>query len=432
MCFYLRFGYGNKVLRFTKFMLIMSLVPIIFSFGVGAEAEYLQNETKNTKSVFIPEDEFVGFFDSDGIYNVVGAVKNNKNFTVTPIIDINIHDGPQIISKTFEYVPILSFNELPFKIKIPEVKTSDPVLEHSNVSYVIAEKKFPFVEVIYDDSLVQHEDGHLSGKIINNGNETVYNIKVFAIIHGMDHQTLDMGQNMKSIQKLLPGETQIFQMYPDPSIKSEIYYYSCFAITDSFVQPLQAERNDNKFYFRYDGGTWYTAPEFNEAGTELSMRTQNSFPLETYANFEFPKFSDEEKFEVFINGKKKESIQSIDEEGNWHVAFGVEPRESGSVLISGFEEGWDTGDKIYVPDWIRTNAFWWSNNQIDDQTFIKGIEFMIKEDIIRVTTESNVSENGSIPDWVKINAGWWSQEKITDETFVMGLKFLIDKGIIHV
>ena len=100
-------------------------------------------------------------------------------------------------------------------------------------------------------------------------------------------------------------------MYPDPSINSEISYYSCFAVTDSFVRPVYTERNGEKFYFRYDSGSWYTAPQFNDNGTELTMRTLNSFPLGTYANFEFPVFSEDEKFSVFVNGEPKKIFKAL-------------------------------------------------------------------------------------------------------------------------
>jgi len=65
------------------------------------------------------------------------------------------------------------------------------------------------------------------------------------------------------------------------------------------------------------------------------MKTQTSFALETYASFEFPSFTDSEKFNVYLNGEPKLFIQSIDEYGNWHVSFGVEPRETGELLITG-------------------------------------------------------------------------------------------------
>jgi hypothetical protein len=238
---------------------------------------------------------------------------------------------------------------------------------------------------------------------------------------------------MEFIEKIEPGQIMNFSMYPDPSITSDVYYYSCFAVTDSFVRPVYTERNGERFYFRYDSGSWYTAPQFNEEGTELTMRTQNSFPVETYANFEFPLFSEDEKFSVFVNDQPKKHIQSIDEMKNWHVAFNVEPYESGEIKITGFKEGWDPGEVVLIPDWIKYNALWWAEKQIEDEVFVRGIEFMIKEKIIMITAESqNQDRKTIIPDWFRNNALWWSQDSIENETFAKSLEYLLNRGIIQI
>ena len=421
--------YQNKII-FSSF-----LVFFIFSLFSYVEAEKWEKSEEPVidSGVTIPKHEFVGYYDSNGVYTVVGAIKNNERFTVIPTIIINIQDEKQTFTRSLEYVPITPSNELPFKIKFPEVIGMQPILKEPEISYVLTEKNPLNIEVIYDETLIQHDDGHITGRIINNGNQTIYNVKVYAIIHGFEHETLDMAQNMKWIEKLEPGQIQNFSMYPDPSVAEEVFYYSCFAVTDSFVKPLNSERNENKFYFRYDSTSWYTDPQFNQEGTELTMRTLNSFPLETYANFEFPKFSDDEKFDVYVNDEKKDSIQSIDEWGNWHVAYTVEPREGGEIVITGFEKGWDPGKRIFIPDWVKINAAWWSEGEIPDETFIDQIEFLIKEEIIKVNGDnSNQPFDSKVPEWIKTYAGWWTEGKINDETFVIGLEFLIKKGVIQI
>ena len=42
-----------------------------------------------------------------------------------------------------------------------------------------------------------------------------------------------------------------------------------------------------------------------------------------------------------------------------------------------------------VPDWIKTNAGWWAEGQVDDATFLNGITFLVENDIINVSSESN-------------------------------------------
>ena len=71
--------------------------------------------------------------------------------------------------------------------------------------------------------------------------------------------------------------------------------------------------------------------------------------------------------------------------------------------------------------------------EIPDETFIDQIEFLIKEEIIKVNGDNtNQPRDSKVPEWIKTYAGWWTEGKITDETFVIGLEFLIKNGIIQV
>lgn len=91
------------------------------------------------------------------------------------------------------------------------------------------------------------------------------------------------------------------------------------------------------------------------------------------------------------------------------------------------------GNEISIPDWVRNNAGWWYEETITDNDFASGIEFMIKEKIIKVPSTSNGQEtNAVIPDWVRNNAKWWSERLISDEEFANGLQYLIKNGIISV
>jgi len=85
-----------------------------------------------------------------------------------------------------------------------------------------------------------------------------------------------------------------------------------------------------------------------------------------------------------------------------------------------------------IPDWIRNNAGWWSSGQIDDNSFVQGIQWLIKEGIMIIPETQQVTDSGSseIPDWVRNNAGWWSSGQIDDNSFVQGIQWLIKEGMI--
>ena len=90
-----------------------------------------------------------------------------------------------------------------------------------------------------------------------------------------------------------------------------------------------------------------------------------------------------------------------------------------------------------VPAWIKNNAEWWANGEIDDFTFAQGIGFLIKNKIIQIddlpTTPAGdiiIEENIIIPAWIKNNAGWWASDNISDSDFLYGIKYLVESNII--
>jgi hypothetical protein len=105
----------------------------------------------------------------------------------------------------------------------------------------------------------------------------------------------------------------------------------------------------------------------------------------------------------------------------------------GGIISIPIDQKPPPSQEISIPDWVRNNAGWWASGQITDNDFAKGIEFMIKEGIIRVPSTSGQATGDSvIPDWVRNNASWWSEGLISDKDFAGGLQFLIENGIISV
>ncbi len=100
--------------------------------------------------VFIPSDEYVGYFDSNGIYTVIGNVKNNLDYAIVPTITISVKDNSEIFSKTIQHVPLISEAEIPFKIQFPEILGSAHVLMPAELSYEKTKTDAIPIEVIYD------------------------------------------------------------------------------------------------------------------------------------------------------------------------------------------------------------------------------------------------------------------------------------------
>ena len=115
---------------------------------------------------------------------------------------------------------------------------------------------------------------------------------------------------------------------------------------------------------------------------------------------------------------------------------------SNEIIVGG--DGEDVTAGLNIPDWIRNNAKWWSENSITDDDYISGIQFLIQNEIIRIenipeplptipaTPGMEENTDYEIPDWIKNIAGWWGDGLISDDDFVSGTKYLIEQGIIQI
>ena len=84
---------------------------------------------------------------------------------------------------------------------------------------------------------------------------------------------------------------------------------------------------------------------------------------------------------------------------------------------------------------LRTTLPGGLTDQIDDSSFLQGIQYLIKEGIMVIPPTETTGSSGSsgsegVPAWIKNNAGWWAEGQIHDEAFVSGIQWLISNGII--
>ncbi|KFM21713.1 Concanavalin A-like lectin/glucanase protein [Marine Group I thaumarchaeote SCGC AAA799-B03] len=89
-----------------------------------------------------------------------------------------------------------------------------------------------------------------------------------------------------------------------------------------------------------------------------------------------------------------------------------------------------------IPSWIKTTTNFWAENQISDDEFVNAMKFLIQENIIRgyaVSEKSMIPENNSnIPKWIKNNAAWWVNDQIDDASFLSGIDYMLDTKIIDI
>ena len=56
-----------------------------------------------------------------------------------------------------------------------------------------------------------------------------------------------------------------------------------------------------------------------------------------------------------------------------------------------------------IPEWIKNNAGWWADGTLDDNSFVQGIQFLIKEGFIKIPLieQSSDNQDDGIPEWIK-------------------------------
>jgi len=150
---------------------------------------------------------------------------------------------------------------------------------------------------------------------------------------------------------------------------------------------------------------------------------------------------------IFHDGEKIAQDSGVSVAGPNVVKFNV-PNDITGVITLQFENlnGSDLADAVLpvvvdrvsieasIPVWVKNNAGWWAEGQIDDSSFLQGIQYLIQEGIMIIppTETTEASESQEVPSWIKNNAGWWAEGQIDDETFVSGIQYLIKVGVIKV
>jgi len=108
-----------------------------------------------------------------------------------------------------------------------------------------------------------------------------------------------------------------------------------------------------------------------------------------------------------------------------------------SLIGSGILVPNSSAQDAQIPGWIKNVAEWWASGDISENEFLTGIEYLINNNIILLYSipcnekiEMQTTSAEMVPDWIKNNAIWWSDNLIDDIDFINGLQYLIKHKII--
>jgi len=111
-----------------------------------------------------------------------------------------------------------------------------------------------------------------------------------------------------------------------------------------------------------------------------------------------------------------------------------------SLIGSGILIPNSSAQDAQIPNWIKNVAGWWASGVISENEFLTGIEYLVNNNIISLDfvpcnykiQNQTISPSKSVPDWIKNNASWWSENLIDDIDFINGLQYLIEYKIIKI
>ena len=143
-------------------------------------------------------------------------------------------------------------------------------------------------------------------------------------------------------------------------------------------------------------------------------------------------------FKIMFTGPMDTShlaIQNIDNSRNYQLLYFRDAVEvTGTPTQTSIDDSVDgeitQTSTATVPDWVKNTAAWWAEGAISETEFVKGVEYLIQQQIIDTDAQTTSSEGtgASVPDWVKNTAGWWADGSISENEFVNAIEHLVKTG----
>ena len=133
---------------------------------------------------------------------------------------------------------------------------------------------------------------------------------------------------------------------------------------------------------------------------------------------------------IMADGQYTKGFERGFSDGVYPYYCTVHPWMTGTIIIGNVPE---PEPEISIPAWIKQVAGFWHSGNINDNSFLTAIKYLIDNNILVIPpTDAGDATSSAVPEWVKNTAGWWADDQIDNETFVNALQYLIQQGLIQV
>lgn len=141
--------------------------------------------------------------------------------------------------------------------------------------------------------------------------------------------------------------------------------------------------------FPLEGETLYRFPEISTTGTfepeqNLFVGLPNgitfSQAIEGLERYGFAVItSHPQEFSTIVNGTY---VNKVNQEQINELEILIQKIQENNIKIVTIGKINLDSQSFEIPAWVKNNAGWWADGQIDDETFVKGIEYLVKNGII--------------------------------------------------
>jgi len=375
-------------------------------------------------------------FSSGGLYNfkVIITTGNDYSNILSPPLDYDV--GISFLYKTSHSINDINFGQQQLDIITYYELINDDFDYDPNktmISYSMpfdwSEKNIEQISVVHQELIIPKTFGDLMVKSFSvnvNGIQVPDNV-ITIDDFSPENRVIHLVLNQKEISQL----SKKIQDYPSKM------HFSIMPSAENL--PLITMTENAQFRLNL---SWEPQSIKSGSTTTFYFQILDAFLLDRPVSVSYD-------LSIFHDGEKIAQASGISADMGQNVVEFDVPDDITGVMTLQFENlnGSDLADAILpvvvdrvsidetsIPVWIKNNAGWWADGQIDDSSFLQGIQYLIKEGIMVIppTETAEASESQEVPSWIKNNAGWWAEGQIDDETFVSGIQYLIKVGVIKV
>jgi len=390
-------------------------------------------------------------FGSGGLYDFKVIITTGDEYSnvLSPPLDYDV--GISFLDKTSHSINDINFGQQKLNVITYYELINDDFTYHQNkkmISYSMpfdwSEKNILVTSVMHQEIIIPKTFGDLMVKSFS------VNVNGFQVPDGAI--TIDDFSAKNRVMHLVLNQNDILELSKKIDGFSNKMHFSIMPSADNLPLTTMTENAQFKLNLSWE-------PQSIKSGsvTTFYYKILDAF----YVDRQVAVSHD---LSIFHDGEEIGQLSAISTDmGLTVIEYDVPDNVSGVMTLQ-FENlnGSDLADAVFsvvvdrvnidetsIPAWIKNNAGWWATDQIDDSSFLQGIQYLIQEGIMIIpptdTTESS-DDSDAIPDagqrtqafdqrvpaWIKNNAGWWATDQIDDSSFLQGIQYLVQKGIIVV